>query len=469
MLIRVLPLPATFVMKFLTLISFLAIFAQVSIAQTSDASLRRAIEADRMARAESGGKLPVLAAAEHLARAEAYMGNRLFPEAREHWAILLANYPDDAGVPKALFGTARSYMWEREYLKAVGWFDRLLKDHSMTKDGREGLAFKGASYVRAGRNLEAAKAYEQYTVMFPKGERIESAYLNIIDAYREAGGYDSADEWIVKAIAGFPGTSTETNARQAKVRMELYRGRWEAAAEAADQLLQVRSFSGSMTSADEAKYLKALALEKAGKRAEAQSIFNSLSESPGSYFGGLAADRIEGPEVKKIGRSTPRLFRDYPAPFRSELLKHARKHRIDPRFMLAIMKQESSFRPNVKSPAGARGLVQLVFDTAIKFKDDAGYPDLRPDDLYDPETNIAIGALYIRRIKDEFGGLYEAVAASYNAGEDNAARWLNRTRPKEPGVFAAEVGFAETKNYVFKVMNNYRVYRELYTESLQQK
>jgi soluble lytic murein transglycosylase len=130
------------------------------------------------------------------------------------------------------------------------------------------------------------------------------------------------------------------------------------------------------------------------------------------------------------------------------------------------MKQESSFRPRAKSPAGARGLIQLVFDTAVKYKDEARYPNLRPDDLYNPETNIAIGSIYIRTIKDEFGGLYEAIAASYNAGEDNAARWLDRSRPKEAGIFASEVGFGETKNYVFKVMNNYRVYRELYDENL---
>ena len=130
------------------------------------------------------------------------------------------------------------------------------------------------------------------------------------------------------------------------------------------------------------------------------------------------------------------------------------------------MKQESSFRPTAKSPAGARGLLQLVFDTAVKYKTKAGYPNLRPDDLYRPAVSIAVGSAYVGELKNEFGGLYEAIAASYNGGEDNAARWLNRSRPKDPGVFTAEVGFAETKNYVFKVMNNYRAYRELYTEDL---
>ena len=163
------------------------------------------------------------------------------------------------------------------------------------------------------------------------------------------------------------------------------------------------------------------------------------------------------------------IYAEFPVPYRTELILHSKKQKIDPRFLLAIMKQESSFKPNAKSPAGARGLLQLVFDTAVKYNKKAGYPNLQPDDLYKPAVSIAIGSAYVAELKDEFGGLYEAIAASYNGGEDNAARWLNRSKPKDAGIFTSEIGFAETKNYVFKVMNNYRVYRELYTEDLHRK
>ena len=436
-------------------------------AQSSDAALRRVIDSD--AAAKTSGSMSTLSADEHLSRAQTYMDNRMFPQARGHWAVVLAKYPDDPGIPKALFGTARSYMWEREYLKAVEWFDRLTKDHLMTKDGREGLAFKGASYVRAGKNIEAAKTYEQYVTLFPQGEKIESAHLNIIDAYREAGEYQKATDWVAKTVGTFTGKPTEANALQARVRMEIYRGRWDDAVRAADDLLASGTFRSSMTSTDEAKYLKALALEKAGKKSEANAVYGSIPNTLTSFFGGLAADKFAGTHIQKIGQATPKLYADYPVMFAPQVVKHARKQKIDPRFVLAIMKQESSFRANAKSPAGARGLIQLVFDTAIKYKDEAGYRNLKPDDLYSPEINVAIGSIYIRELKDEFDGMYEAIAASYNAGEDNAARWLARTKPREPGVFAAEVGFAETKNYVFKVMNNYRVYRELYDENLQRR
>ncbi|MEP7212331.1 MAG: transglycosylase SLT domain-containing protein [Acidobacteriota bacterium] len=433
-------------------------------AQQSDAALRRAMSDDTTSR-DSSGKLQTLPAAVHLARAESYSSNRMFPQAREHWQKVFDNYPDDAGMPKALFGTARSYMWEKEYAKAVDWFDKLLANYLNTKDGREGLAFKGASLVRLGKNIEAAKVYEQYITMFPEGERIESAHLNTIDAYREAGKYDDANKWIDRTAIRFAGKPAEVNALHARLRMEVYREHWQAASDAADSLLSGKSFAGAMAGSDEVKYLKAFALEKAGNKSAAAAAYNSIND--GTYYGGLAEDKKMAIGIKTTASTfASKSYSDYPATYRTELLQSARKFKIDPRFVLAIMKQESSFRANAKSPAGARGLLQLVFDTAMKYNKTAGYPTLHPDDLYRPGTNIAIGSAYIGDLKNQFSGLYEAIAASYNGGEDNAARWLNRTKPKDAGIFAAEVGFAESKAYVFKVMNNYRVYRELYTEDL---
>ena len=435
----------------------------VSSSQTSDAALRRAMRLDADQR-DGGGKLPTLDAAEHLSRAETYMANRLFPQAREHWQKVFDNYPNDPGMPKALFGTARSYMWERQYEKAVFWFEKLNGDTS--KDGREGLAFKGASYVRLGKNLEAAKVYEQYVQQFPDGERIESAHLNLIDAYREAGKYDDAERWVSRTTARFAGKPAAVNALHARLRMAIYRENWPEAVDTSNSLLGSSRFAGSMTSSDEVKYLRGIALEKLGRSGQAVESFNAIQDSYQSYFSPLAFNRINekgNPPRYPVNQS------DFPVVFRSELVASGKKFKVDPRFLLAIMKQESTFRANAKSPVGARGLLQLVYDTAIKYKDKAGYANLHPDDLYSPATNIAVGSAYIADLKSQFGGLYEAIAASYNGGEDNAARWLNRSKPKDPGIFVSEIGFAESKNYVFKVMSNYRIYKDLYTENLERR
>jgi soluble lytic murein transglycosylase len=130
------------------------------------------------------------------------------------------------------------------------------------------------------------------------------------------------------------------------------------------------------------------------------------------------------------------------------------------------MKQESGFNPNAKSPSAARGLLQLTIDTARKFAPRTPYKTLREDDLYRPEVNAAIGCAYIAELLRLFPNNFDAVAASYNGGEDNAARWVKRANNPDAGIFAAEVGFSETKTYVFKVLANYRAYQMLYTNEL---
>jgi soluble lytic murein transglycosylase-like protein len=450
-------------------------------AQTyNDATLAQVRGKDQSERI-ANGKMPLLSATEHLYRADVYNSNRAFPEARAHWQMVIQNYPLDAGIPKALFGMGRSLMWERQYSQAVEWFDRDVKDHLDTKDGREALAFKGACLIRLGKNEEAAKVYEQYTVMFPTGERIDSAYLNIIDALREAQKYDDANIWVDKARQKFSGLPTETNALFARLRIEIFRQHWDQAMTTADQLVTLNDFSGTMTSRDEAVFLKAYALERSGRKNDAVDFYFAISDSPNSYYGGLATERLINltlsdqkrnlqAQTREAGvkASSAKLVGQFPAPFGSELLQYSRSRGIDPRFVLAIMKQESSFRANAKSPAAARGLLQLTVDAALKYNVKAGVPNVDAESLYSPAVNINIGSVYIAELKKQFN-LYEAIAASYNGGEDNVARWLSRSKPKEAPIFASEVGFAETKNYVFKVMSNYRIYRELYTEDLRRK
>jgi soluble lytic murein transglycosylase-like protein len=451
--------------KTLALTLFAVVACTTSHTQSvGDAALRRVTDLDNQQK--TAGGVPDLSLAEHLQRAETYSSNRLFPQARAHWQKVLDRFPDDPAVSKALFGIGRSYMWERDYKTAANYLSRVADQFPTTKDGREGLAFAAASNVRLGNNVEAAKLYQKYISLYPDGERVESAFLNTIDALREASKYSDAEDWVNRTRQRFSGKPAEPNAVHALLRMQIHREKWNDAIATADQLLNLK-FAGSMTSADEVKYLKAFSLEKSGRKAESAALFSSIAPTITSYYGGLASEKInpKGSILRTVS-ATPNNYSEYPAVYQSELLKASRIHKIDPRFILAVMKQESTFRPSIKSPAGARGLLQLVFDTALKYNTQAGYPSLDPDDLYQPAVNIAIGSLYIGELKDEFNGLYEAVAASYNGGEDNVTRWLDRTKPKDPGIFASEVGFAESKAYLFKVMNNYRAYCDLYNQDL---
>jgi soluble lytic murein transglycosylase len=418
-----------------------------------------------------------LSAVEHMRRASVYMANRAFADARVHWKAVLDNYPNDTNVPAAMFGIGRSLYWERHYEEARQMFERVSQNYPDTKDGREGSNFAASSLLRMGRGAEAATRYVQYLDKYPNGERIETAHLNIIDGYRESNRPKDAIIWIDRTRQRFAGTPVEQSAVFARLRLDIALADWNHAAQTADELLSKAISKDSNTSADEVLYLKAHALERAGRSQDAIRFFSMIPDNADSYYGGLATSRLAAindansqqqanQRLAAVRTSVDRVAAAYPDAFRFQVLSESKKRALDPRLVLAIMKQESQFKPNAKSPSAARGLLQLTIDAAQKYAPRAGLKQVSDDSLYQPGTNIAVGAEYIAELSRMFAGLAEAVAASYNGGEDNVARWLGRTNQSDAGVFTAEIGFTESKNYVFRVMSNYRAYRQLYDSNL---
>jgi soluble lytic murein transglycosylase len=130
------------------------------------------------------------------------------------------------------------------------------------------------------------------------------------------------------------------------------------------------------------------------------------------------------------------------------------------------MRQESRFDPEARSGAAARGLMQLIPATADKLAAELGRPPVDPEDLYSPAVSIRLGAQYVADLFRQFPDKPEAVAAAYNGGEDNVVRWLARSHATVPDLYVSEIQFTQSKEYVFRVMVNYRAYTYLYDEHL---
>lgn len=156
----------------------------------------------------------------------------------------------------------------------------------------------------------------------------------------------------------------------------------------------------------------------------------------------------------------------FPAPYSDALLEYAPPRNVDPRFILSIMRQESRFRPEAKSNAAARGLLQFISSTANTIAAQLNLHDFKQDDLYNPRMAILFGAQYMGNLFRQFPDMPQAVAASYNGGEDNVARWTARAHSNDPDRYVLEIGFTQSKDYVYKVLPNYWVYQMLYTEQL---
>jgi soluble lytic murein transglycosylase-like protein/tetratricopeptide (TPR) repeat protein len=157
----------------------------------------------------------------------------------------------------------------------------------------------------------------------------------------------------------------------------------------------------------------------------------------------------------------------YPAPFRESLLKHAASRNVDPRFVLSIVRQESRYQVDVKSVSAARGMMQFIASTANEIAAQLKLKDFSQDDLYYPDTAVLFGSQYLANLFQQFPNQPQAVAGSYNGGADNLTRWIARARASEADRYVPEIGFSQTKDYVYKVMANYWNYQRLYDAQLQ--
>jgi soluble lytic murein transglycosylase len=176
---------------------------------------------------------------------------------------------------------------------------------------------------------------------------------------------------------------------------------------------------------------------------------------------GLPADYV----LEVAPRSLVELL--YPAPYRELLVKHATPRNVDPRLLLSIARQESRYQSDAKSVSAARGMMQFIASTANEVATQLKLHDFNQDDLYSPDTAILFGSQYLANLFQQFPNQPDAVAAAYNGGADNVSRWTARSQAKDPDRYVAEIGFSQTKDYVFKVMTNLWNYQRLYDSQLE--
>lgn len=127
----------------------------------------------------------------------------------------------------------------------------------------------------------------------------------------------------------------------------------------------------------------------------------------------------------------------------------------------SIMREESAFRPAVVSSAGARGLLQIMPDTGARLAGELGLSPFDARMLFDPATNLRLGAHYLDSLSRRFGGRISAVAASYNAGPDAVSRWLAARGALPDDEWVEAIPYDQTRGYVKRVLRSVHVYEEL--------
>jgi len=379
---------------------------------------------------------------------------RLFPKSREGQESLrkIAFLHQDSGdyasavrILKDLAARTKARSERRLYFERMGWCHFRLEQYEAAVDRFDdalaleetprSLYWKGRSLERLGRNDTAEDVLHQVVQVY--GGR----YYGIRAAERLGsrlhGGKTSVAATLESWWNPVPGG--------------IAWDRWTSSAEASRDLGRVHELT-ALGLAEDAAVEARRARIRLGLRLPSDP--KKIRKAEGGYVFEVRGPRIEDP--------------DYRIPYADHLFnefKSAAVPGLDPLLLFAMMRQESRFRENIVSPAGAIGLLQIMPTTGRRLASDAGWDEYRPEWLYDPLTNIELSIRYVEELSKMFEGRWYAVAASYNAGEQVVSEWLKQRKSLLEEEFIEEIPYQETRDYVMKVYTNWKAYKVIYGDA----
>ena len=143
----------------------------------------------------------------------------------------------------------------------------------------------------------------------------------------------------------------------------------------------------------------------------------------------------------------------FPMPFRDTVTRKAQDIGLDPAYVYGLIRQESRFIMDARSGVGASGLMQVMPATAKWTANKIGLAGFTGSQINDRDTNITIGTNYLKLALDDFDGSMALAAAAYNAGPGRPRNWRNGP-VMDAAIWAENVPFTETRDYVKKVLAN---------------
>ena len=243
----------------------------------------------------------------------------------------------------------------------------------------------------------------------------------------------------------------------------------------------------TLTSKEKFHYIRANELAKLGLRQEARNEIGELQKTIRKNLTGVLwlshlyhqsqgyAESLrllhlykDFTTKSKEGNLSSKFWKQFfPLAYEEVIFEYAKYRKVDPFFVNGIIRQESLFDSRALSPAGARGLMQIMPATGKTL-----YPKTnlkKPFEikaLFDPELNIRLGVKYVSQLNKRFGNNEMHTLISYNAGPHVMKKWLKRFgHLQDQDVFIESIPYPETRRYVKHVLRNLGIYKALYSAS----
>jgi soluble lytic murein transglycosylase len=382
---------------------------------------------------------------------------------------LVAEHPDASIVPDAWLALARVRVELGELVAARVAFQTILGAHADSAAAASAawdLAWLG---YRTGRHRDAALAFRQLSTT-GLGSRLAGLYwaARALEAvperpaalalYREVvarsphGYYGILAARRLKGPAPPPVATPVRLPKDPRALLEpeaaFHRGRalWHVGLEAY-ALVELETLARDAVVEPDRAYALAITFAELG---EAGRSLRYLRRG----FGSAAEAGAPG-----LGPEFWRLL--YPFGYAEVVKDAARQVGLDPHFVAAVIREESSYDPRARSWVGAVGLMQLMPETARLVAQETGLRVATPEALWEPPLNIGLGTRYLGQLRARFQEPL-LVVASYNAGPHRVQRWLAEHRTPDLEEFVDLIPFDETRGFVKRVYTSWHHYRRLY-------
>jgi soluble lytic murein transglycosylase len=345
--------------------------------------------------------------------------------ARTYYQRAAVRYPTSRFAPAARFRAAMVELLTGDAAMAAREFDELARRYPRSDEAPASVYWAGRSWSIAGDSLKAHARWRKAT----QGEPT-SYYASL--AARRLG----LPAWV-------PAQSPDTFMTVPD----------------ADSVVGRAALLGRLGMVTEARWEQ----ERLARSAESSSE-RLLAVANAMRGQGLASQAIQLAR-KALARGAPADARTYrllyPVVHQDALLAEASEQGLDPSFVAALIRQESMFNPAATSPAGARGLMQVMPQLGGRLAESLSYPVWDPVLLYQPDVSLQLGSYHLQELAVRYTEPGHILAA-YNAGASRVERWAKRTGVDDPEVFAERIPFVETRGYVRVISRNQELYRSLY-------
>ncbi len=414
----------------------------------------------------------------YVARSQAAADN--LPATQAACTCLVQRFPKADETCDAIWALAGRFAKAEKKAQAVEWYKRLDEtnaEHSRADDA----LFAVMELQRGGKDIHMyVMACQRLAERHPYSALLGKAWYGVGLAHEKNGDAKAAADAFAEAAKQGPG---DFYAHRALARLSNKDGRIVPVAGAVPLLRTMAVPAEPLPTLEpivmESPRFRRIAffaehgLEEA--EWEALALLPLLDKDPAAPAlyamlgnAGIAYSAMNIAEANKwgedgAGKSTARLRILYPRAYWERVRSIAEADNIDPYLILAVARQESTFRPALTSFAGAAGVMQLMPATAKYLaKAESDFEPEIASNLVDPVYSLRMGARYLKRMIERSDGNVAYALASYNAGPGNCSKWRKQFGNAPLESFIESIPFTETREYVKTVLANYAAYLSLY-------